>query len=162
MDERDEGWLEAAAVEYASQRVGLDVTAHLASGGGSTQISRNFRDVQALALGYTGGVKAIRETGSAGVGVWEQQTEAFFREAAVDGGRLSGTVLGMSSACYAAEAAGLPVGQFVPVSEVRTRFQVFIVVSLSCVPWGAVMCRAGPRRSPSGPPNRRPWVYVVR
>ena len=136
LDSSYEGWLEVAAVEYASGKLGLELNGHWASGGGSTQVSKEFQQVQSLPLGNRAGfellTKKINEEEAAGLRTgldeWRRMVRDKLRSSLPHESSLtlSKNVLAMSAVYYAAIAAGLPQGTFIPVEEVRRAFQTAI------------------------------------
>ena len=51
LEPKEEAWFELSAVEYADRTAGFGITATWAAGGGSTQMTRDYKDVHTFTLG---------------------------------------------------------------------------------------------------------------
>ena len=137
LDSSYEAWMETVAVEYAAwKNEGLKLQGHWASGGGSTQLSRGFHEVHSLPLGSAAGAKQILQKGRDGATSWAKQVELAVQQFRAQRMlmRLTGRLLGMSAAYYAALAAGIPEKQPVPIKEVRERMEALIKRLMEALP----------------------------
>jgi hypothetical protein len=123
LEEREEAWFELASIEFALDRLSVDVDATWASGGGSTQFSSSFDTVHTIPIGNERGRDLLTKLGRAGVEVWQREIRD---ELAADRFRVGGSVFAMSAAYYAATSAGLPGQQPLSKSAVTTAFETYI------------------------------------
>lgn len=123
LEEREEAWFELASIEFALERLSIDVDATWASGGGSTQFSSSFDAVYTIPIGNERGRSLLISFGRAGVEAWQR---AIRDELSAESFRVGGSVLGMSAAYYAATSAGLPTKQPLSKSAVKAAFETYI------------------------------------
>ena len=126
-----DAWMETTAVEYLSQKEQLHLQGHWASGGGSTQLSHKFQEVHCMELGSAEGIKLILEAKDnpvKGVELWTKKVELSVKQMREEHMHtlLTGRILWMSAVYYAAKAAGLALGTFVPVQEVKAALKKHI------------------------------------
>lgn len=121
---REEAWLELVAAEHACERLGLDIDASWAAGGGSTQMTRGFTEIHPLDIGNRKGLELLKAHGArSGIAQWRAEVRHFYKDAAV---RLTGQVLAISAVSHAAKASGLNLQQFYPRTEVLRSFDAYI------------------------------------
>jgi hypothetical protein len=123
LEPREEAWMELAAAEYVSNKLGLNINGTYSSGAGSTQFTKNFENVYSFRLGNETGRKLISEKGLIGIEEWKRSVNITYSDSEL---QLDGLILCFSAVWHAAAVCGLQLNTIIQYDKVTSTFEGYI------------------------------------
>ncbi len=123
LEPTEEAWFEAAAVEFASEQLGLNITSTWAAGAGSTQFTQEFSNAFTFPLGNEVGRAIIDHGEATSAEVWIEKVTSFYSDKGV---QMSGRIACISATTYAAVEAGIALNQPVSVKHARDCMHAYV------------------------------------
>ena len=126
---------EFTSIEYAGKKNGLPmITATLAAGGGSTQVTivleNEEKSVQSIDLGFKHGIKMFMESTDSLLDIYRKLSntaDSKFQNLPL----LRGNIVCISAVCYAAMACNITLGEFILAKDALQCFENFLMSNLT-------------------------------